>query len=111
MRRKKISTSFKGKQYSKSGEFKIGNNQKEGNTSRTLADEYGVGKNTILRNADFSKVIDALPTDARDKVLTGDETIRTLDASTILEIRPTHPKEVSQRSGRRYTDKGGGEES
>lgn len=95
----KISTSFKGKQYSKSGEFKIGNNQKEGNTSRTLADEYGVGKNTILRNADFSKVIDALPTDARDKVLTGDETIRTLDASTILKFDPPTQKKFLKEVG------------
>ncbi len=63
------------------------NNQPK--TSQIIADEYGVNQSTIIRNAQFSRVVDRLPEEAKQDVLSGAETIRTLDASTILKFNPT----------------------
>ncbi|MDD2380258.1 MAG: hypothetical protein PHV35_01025 [Mariniphaga sp.] len=86
----KIITRFKGNQYLKSGGMQNAyhqNNQPK--TSQIIADEYGVNQSTIIRNAQFSRVVDRLPEEAKQDVLSGAETIRTLDASTILKFNPT----------------------
>jgi hypothetical protein len=80
-------------QYVKEQSSQVGNLADTPKTSRKLADEYGVGKNTILRNANFSKVVDILPDNARRNVLSGDDKISNTITDSILDFdTPTQKK-------------------
>lgn len=61
-------------------------------TSAKLAKEYGVGSATIERNGSFAKVVDVLPENAKSEVLSGRDTIRRDDVSTILKFDKTTQK-------------------
>lgn len=88
---KKMVTNAKGvNQYA--GEVGL-QNANQPKTSEAIADEYGVNQSTIIRNSQFSRVVDKLPEGAKHNVLSGAETIRTVDASTILKFdKPTQKK-------------------
>ena len=65
----------------------------KGKTSIKLAKEYSVGSATIERNGSFAKVVDVLPENAKSEVLSGRDTIRRDDVSTILKFdKPTQKK-------------------
>ena len=71
---RKNTSKFKGNQYTKSGEYQIGNNQKPLKTGEAIAQELGIGYGTVMRAADFAKGTDALrqeSPEAADIVLKG----------------------------------------
>lgn len=69
-------------------------------TSEAIADEYGVNQSTIIRNAQFSRVVDKLPTETRNTVLSGAEKISQADTSTILKMdKPTQKKFLKEKNG------------
>ena len=87
-------------QYVKEQSSQVGNLADTPKTSRKLADEYGVGKNTILRNANFSKVVDILPDNARRNVLSGDDKISNTITDSILDFdTPTQKKFLKEKNG------------
>lgn len=55
-------------------------------TAETLAKEYSVGSATIERDSRFAKVVDILPENAKNDVLSGSEKISRAEASTILKM-------------------------
>ena len=62
-------------------------------TSEKIADEYGVGRSTIIRNANFANVIDILHEEVKKDVLSGEQKISHADTSTIIKMdKPTQKK-------------------
>lgn len=61
-------------------------------TNENLAKEYGVASSTISRSANFAKVVDILPTETKNIVLSGAEKISHADTSTILKMDKTTQK-------------------
>ena len=62
-------------------------------TSEVLGSEYGVHKSTIIRNANFAKVIDILPEEVKHDVLSGEEKISRTMTDAILDFdKPTQKK-------------------
>ena len=55
-------------------------------TSYTLAEEYGVNPSTIQRDAQFSQVVDILPEEAKQNVLSGKENITRDEAKVVIEF-------------------------
>lgn len=90
---KKIVTNKEGaNQYRKEVESHNGT-QPDNNTSRMLGAEYGIGKNTVLRNARFSRVVDILPEEVKSSVLSGNEKITHPETETILKM----PKPIQKQ--------------
>lgn len=72
-------------------------NGPSGDTAQRIADEYGVGRNTIKRAEKFSNVVNILPDDIKQNVLSGKENIRVDDAYTIDKMdAPTHKKFIKE---------------
>ena len=58
-----------------------------------MGSEYGVHKSTIIRNANFAKVVDILPEEVKHDVLSGEEKISRTMTDTILDFdKPTQKK-------------------
>lgn len=55
-------------------------------TSYTLAEEYGVNPSTIQRDAQFSQVVDILPEEAKQNVLSGKENITRGEAKVVIKF-------------------------
>ena len=69
-------------------------------TNENLAKEYGVASSTISRSANFAKVVDILPTETKNIVLSGAEKISHADTSTILKMdKPTQKKFIKKKNG------------
>lgn len=69
-------------------------------TNQNLAKEYGVASSTISRSANFAKVVDILPTETKNTVLSGAEKISHADTSTILKMdKPTQKKFIKEKNG------------
>lgn len=69
-------------------------------TNENLAKEYGVASSTISRSANFAKVVDILPTETKNIVLSGAEKISHADTSTILKMdKPTQKKFIKEKNG------------
>ena len=69
-----------------SPKYQFDNSGKSPKTSENIAKEYGVNQSTIIRNAQFSRVVDKLPTETKNTVLSGAEKISHADTSTILKM-------------------------
>jgi hypothetical protein len=68
-------------------------------TSEVLGSEYGVHKSTIIRNANFAKVIDILPEEVKHDVLSGEEKISRTMTDTILDFdKPTQKKFIKEKN-------------
>ena len=66
-------------------------------TSEVLGSEYGVHKSTIIRNANFAKVIDILPEEVKNDVLSGEEKISRTMTDAILDFdKPTQKKFIKE---------------
>ena len=66
-------------------------------TSEVLGSEYGVHKSTIIRNANFAKVVDILPEEVKHDVLSGEEKISRTMTDTILDFdKPTQKKFIKE---------------
>lgn len=71
--------------------------QPDNNTSRKLGAEYGIGRNTVLRNARFSKVVDILPEEVKSSVLSGNEKITHPETEAILKMpKPIQTKFIKE---------------
>ena len=69
-------------------------------TSEVLGSEYGVHKSTIIRNANFAKVIDILPEEVKNDVLSGEEKISRTMTDAILDFdKPTQKKFIKEKNG------------
>jgi hypothetical protein len=69
-------------------------------TNENLAKEYGVASSTISRSANFAKVVDILPTETKNIVLSGAEKISHADTSTILKMdKTTQKKFLKEKNG------------
>jgi hypothetical protein len=69
-------------------------------TSEVLGSEYGVHKSTIIRNANFAKVVDILPEEVKHDVLSGEEKISRTMTDTILDFdKPTQKKFIKEKNG------------
>jgi DNA-binding transcriptional regulator LsrR (DeoR family) len=69
-------------------------------TSEVLGSEYGVASSTISRSANFAKVVDILPTETKNIVLSGAEKISHADTSTILKMdKTTQKKFLKEKNG------------
>ena len=69
-------------------------------TSEKIADEYGVGRSTIIRNANFANVIDILPEEVKKDVLSGEQKISHEATSSILKFdKPTQKKFIKEKNG------------
>ena len=69
-------------------------------TSEKIADEYGVGRSTIIRNANFAKVVDILPEEVKHDVLSGEEKISRTMTDAILDFdKPTQKKFLKEKNG------------
>lgn len=83
---KRIWGGDRGNQYTKEASSQVGNLAKRPKTGEKIANEYGVSKNTIYRNADFSKALDVLPENIKQEVLSGKENITHNDAGNIISF-------------------------
>lgn len=64
-----------------------------GDTAQKIADEYGIGRNTVKRAEKFAKVVDLLPEEARKNILGGNESIKQKESEAILKFdKPTQKK-------------------
>ena len=69
-------------------------------TSEVLGSEYGVHKSTIIRNANFAKVVDILPEEVKHDVLSGEQKISHEATSSILKFdKPTQKKFIKEKNG------------
>ena len=69
-------------------------------TSEKIADEYGVGRSTIIRNANFAKVVDILPEEVKHDVLGGEDKISHTMTDAILNFdKPTQKKFLKEKNG------------
>ncbi len=83
--------------------------EKRNPTASRLADEYGVGTRSIIRDAQFAKVVDILPKDKRNEVLNGGERISLNDADTILKFpKPIQTKFIKEVEKGTPIKEGGG---
>ena len=80
----------------KSAEYKKSiaqNGPLNGDTAQRIADEYGIGRNTVKRAEKFAKVVDLLPEEARKNILGGNESIKQKESEAILKFdKPTQKK-------------------
>lgn len=68
-----------------------------GDTAQRIADEYGIGRNTVKRAEKFAKVVDLLPEEARKNILSGNESIKQKESETILKMdKPTQKKFIKE---------------
>lgn len=88
---KKIRGGIGANQYTK--ELIAQNGQLAKNTAQRIADEYGIGRNTVKRNEHFSKVVDILPEEVKSSVLSGNEKITHPETETILKF----PKPIQKQ--------------
>lgn len=84
----------------KSAEYKKSIAQNEplnGDTAQRIADEYGIGRNTVKRAEKFAKVVDLLPEEARKNILGGNESIKQKESEAILKFdKPTQKKFIKE---------------
>jgi hypothetical protein len=95
-----VISSFKGNQYVDSGGLPNANHRNnQPKTSEVLGSEYGVHKSTIIRNANFAKVVDILPEEVKHDVLSGEEKISRTMTDAILDFdKPTQKKFLKKRT-------------
>ena len=94
---KKIQGGTGANQYSKEQSCQSDNSADPAKTNENLAKEYGVASSTISRSANFAKVVDILPTETKNIVLSGAEKISHADTSTILKFdKPTQKKFIKE---------------
>ena len=68
-------------------------NEPQPKTYDVIAEEYSVSPSTIKRNANFAKVIDILPEEVKNDVLSGEEKISRTMTDAILDFdKPTQKK-------------------
>ena len=71
-----------------------------GDTAQKIADEYGIGRNTVKRAEKFAKVVDLLPEEARKNILGGNESIKQKESEAILKMdKPTQKKFLKEKNG------------
>lgn len=71
-----------------------------GDTAQRIADEYGIGRNTVKRAEKFAKVVDLLPEEARKNILDGSESIKQKESEAILKMdKPTQKKFLKEKNG------------
>lgn len=90
----KVVEEFKGNQYTKSGGTQDGNNQR---TSEKIAEDYGISKNTVIRNEDYSKAIDEIrkeDTEIADKILTEEVKLNNKEVLELSREEPQQQKKV-----------------
>jgi hypothetical protein len=63
-------------------------------TARKIADEYGVGPSTIQRDAWYSKGVDVLPEETKEKIFTGEEKATKNEVRAIAKMEPKLQKKV-----------------
>jgi len=69
------------------------NGHLNGGTAQKIADEYGIGRNTVKRAEKFAKVVDILPEETKNEVLNGSKKISHPTTETILNFdKPTQKK-------------------
>ena len=87
----------------KSAEYKKSiaqNGPLNGDTAQRIADEYGIGRNTVKRAEKFAKVVDLLPEEARKNILGGNESIKQKESEAILKFdKPTQKKFLKEKNG------------
>lgn len=97
---KKIWGGDRGNQYTKEASLPNANLPNIPKTSEVLGSEYGVHKSTIIRNANFAKVIDILPEEVKHDVLSGEEKISRTMTDAILDFdKPTQKKFLKEKNG------------
>lgn len=70
-----------------------GQNVHSDKTSEIIAQEYGINERTVRRIGEFAKVVDILPSEVKQDVLSGAEKITRNDVSTINKMpKPTQKK-------------------
>mgnify|MGYP002408966830 CR=1 FL=1 len=75
-------------------------NGPSGDTAQRIADEYGIGRNTVKRAEKFAKVVDLLPEEARKNILGGNESIKQKESEAILKFdKPTQKKFLKEKNG------------
>lgn len=66
------------------------------NTAKALGKQYGVSKNTITRDAEFSKAVDKVAAEigeeAKHAILTGKANIPKQDVETLIEVKQKAPE-------------------
>jgi len=80
-------------QYTVEVNAQVGHQPKNNSTAKIIANEYGVGYNTIRRNEHFAKTVDILPENVKEDVLANKTSISQTDAYAITKFdKPTQKK-------------------